>query len=114
MKEFILLIHGDSYHDESPQALEEHMQKYVEWMKDLKNRNLFVKGNRLENDSRVVRPKTIIGDGPYVEPKEIIGGYIILRANNLGEAEELVLTCPLSNEFFITVKPLMPDPSEFI
>lgn len=113
MQEFLLLIHGSGYQDESPEMLKVHMDRYVQWMNGLIEKNKFVKGHRLSNSGHFLVDKdTIISDGPFLEPKEIIGGYIIIKADDLDDATHIAQKCPLSDEFQISIRPMFEGPNE--
>ncbi|MGW9684453.1 YciI family protein [Flagellimonas sp. 2504JD1-5] len=113
VQEFLLLIHGSGYQDESPEMLKQHMEKYVNWMNQLVEKKQFIKGHRLDNSGHFLTDKeTVISDGPFLEPKEIIGGYIIVRAINLDDATAIAQQCPLSDEFQISIRPMFKGPNE--
>lgn len=107
MQEFLLLIHGTGYNDESPESLKKHLSKYENWVNELVKENKYISGSRLENNGKVVLNRdTVISDGPYLESKELVGGYILIRAADLEEATQLAITCPLSEELPISVRPM--------
>lgn len=35
-----------------------------------------------------------VTDGPYAEAKEVVGGYVIVRAGDIGQAVEIARGCP--------------------
>ena len=107
MKEFLLLIHGSGYKDESPEALKLHSERYLKWMNDLNEQGKFIGGNRLANSGNfLVNKDTVVSDGPFLEPKEIIGGYILIYSRNIEEATKHAQTCPLSDEFPVSIRPM--------
>ena len=113
MQEFLLLIHGSGYKDESKEALKVHMERYANWMNDLLEKNKYIRGNRLdESGNFLINRDTVVSDGPFLEPKEIIGGYILLQAENLEEATRYARTCPLSDEFQISIRPMYTLPPQ--
>ena len=113
MQEFLLLIHGSGYKDESPEMLQRHMEKYAHWMNNLVAQDKFVKGHRLNNSGNfLVDKETVISDGPFLEPKEIIGGYILINAVDLDDATKIAQECPLSDEFQISIRPMFEGPNE--
>ncbi len=114
MQEFLLLIHGSGYQDESPETMKVHMERYFNWMNELLSQDKFISGSRLDNSGNfLVNKETVISDGPFLEPKEIIGGYILIRANNLEEATKHAQSCPLSNEFQISIRPMYITPGDY-
>ncbi len=107
MQEFLLLIHGKGYKDESPSALKEHLKKYENWVDTLLKSNQYIKGQRLANSGNVLlNRETVLTDGPYLESKEIVGGYILIRAKDIEEATFLAKQCPLSEELPISIRPM--------
>nr|WP_299175153.1 YciI family protein [uncultured Allomuricauda sp.] len=113
MQEFLLLIHGSGYKDESPEMLKKHLDRYFNWMNGLVEKGNFVKGHRLDNSGNFLVDKdTVVSDGPFLEPKEIIGGYILIKANDLDMATKIAQSCPLSDEFQISIRPMYAGPNE--
>ncbi len=107
MQEFLLLIHGSNYKDESPAAMQAHIERYNHWMNELLQQNKFIIGSRLDATGKfLVDKNTVISDGPFLEPKEIIGGYILVRAEDVEEATKHAQSCPLSDEFQISIRPM--------
>ncbi|WP_299112059.1 YciI family protein [uncultured Winogradskyella sp.] len=115
MKEYLLLIHGNGYPEElSSEILQNHIDKYIAWVKKLSSTNQYIKGARLENLGSVIIDKgeRVISDGPYLESKEIVGGYVLIKAKNLDEAIALSQNCPLSKDFVISVRSMYSWPVE--
>ena len=96
MKQFVLLI-KENVEVVPEKDMMEHMEaSYRQWMDDLIEAGKYVTGSRLDQKRKTVQPDgNIISDGPYVEIKEMIGGLIIIRANDLDEAIQLALKCPM-------------------
>lgn len=81
---------------ESPEAMQQHMQKWIKWMEELGKNGRFIGGEPLTTQGAVVTNKgKIVTDGPYAEGKELIGGYLIVKAKDLKEAAELSKGCPI-------------------
>lgn len=55
--------------------------------------NLVDLGGKL-GDGKVIQPDGAVTDGPFVEMKEILGGYMIVSADTIDEAIEIVRACP--------------------
>lgn len=111
MKEYLFLIHGTGYRDESPEALKSHIEKYQNWVEKLSAEGKYIMGNRLANSGNaVIDAKNIISDGPYLESKEIVGGYILIKASSLEEATSLAKSCPLAEDCVISVRPMYEWP----
>ncbi len=95
MTNFLYLFRGGQT-PTSPSAMQEEMQKWVAWMKDLGQKGLLKGGEPLEKDGKVVRGKNkAITDGPFPEAKDVVGGYLIVSAESLDHAVELSKGCPI-------------------
>ncbi len=107
MQEFLLLVHGKGFKDESTESLKVHLENYQNWVDHLLEEDKFIRGSRLTTSGKVVLDRdTVVSDGPFLESKELVGGYILIRAQNLDEATKLALDCPLSEELPISVRPM--------
>jgi len=96
MSEFILVYRG-RLDAASPEARQQHTQKWLAWFKDLSAQG-YVKdmGRPLETGGKVVTgQRKAIQDGPYAEAKDVIGGYSIIEADDLDEAAEISKGCPI-------------------
>lgn len=49
-------------------------------------------------------------DGPFIETKEILGGFMIISADSLDEAIEIVRACPAIANASVEVREPPPDP----
>ena len=112
MKEFMYLFRGGDARrvQQSPEEMQEHMQKWGIWMENLGKSGHFVSGLPLNGDGKVVEKEgAIITDGPYTEGKEIVGGYLIVKARDLDHATELSRECPIfEHEGIVEVREIMP------
>ena len=97
MNEFLYLFRGGDARDldQSPAQREAHMQKWGEWMGKLGQEGTLVAGQPLKTEGKVVAADGLVTDGPFAEGKEIVGGYLIVKAGNLGEAAEISKSCPI-------------------
>jgi hypothetical protein len=97
MKEYLYIIRGgeDVAEIKSPEELQAHMQKWQKWMGGLAAEGRFIAGQPLvrEGNSLVDAGKKVI-DRPLVEGKELVGGYLIVKADTLGQATEMAKGCP--------------------
>jgi hypothetical protein len=96
MSEFIFLYRGGQRPSGSPQEMQQVMQKWGAWMKELENKgHLIDRGHPLEATGKSVKgSKKVVTDGPYAE-KDLVGGYTLVKAKDLGEAVELTSGCPI-------------------
>jgi len=109
MTEFVFLYRGGA-RDRSPEQMQQNMQKWMAWMKDLgANGHLKDRGQPLERAGKLVqgRQKTVT-DGPFAEAKDVVGGYTLIEAEDLSKAEELSKGCPIFEvEGAVEVRPVM-------
>jgi len=111
MQEYLLMIHGTGYKDESPEVLKKHVEKYANWVQKMTDKGKYIKGDRLANSGNVLMDRdTVVIDGPFLESKEVVGGYILIRAENLEEATKYARECPLSEELPISIRPMYEWP----
>ena len=109
MTEFVFLYRGGA-RDRSPEQMQQVMQKWMAWMKDLGAKgHLKDRGQPLERAGKLVqgRQKTVT-DGPFAEAKDVVGGYTLIEAEDLSEAVELSKGCPIFEvEGAVEVRPVM-------
>ena len=112
MKEFMYLFRGgDAVRaQQSPEAMQEHMQKWGAWMEGLAKAGQLVAGLPLNKEGKVVaKAGKVITDGPFTEGKEVVGGYLIVKAKDLDDATELSKGCPIYEHNGSTeVREIMP------
>ncbi|MDQ3022445.1 MAG: YciI family protein [Bacteroidota bacterium] len=98
MKEYLFLFRGGSNRESelSPEELQNHMQKWVQWMGDLANQEKYIGAQPLEKSGKKVTGKNkVVTDGPFMEGKEMIGGYLMCKADTYDEASEIAKGCPI-------------------
>lgn len=111
MKEFVLIFRLEELPEANfpPEEMQVRMGVWENWVNGIIAKNILVsRGNRLSKESRVIRDKKLITKGPYVELSEIIGGYIIIRANSIDEAAEIVKEAPIVGKGTIEVRGIYP------
>lgn len=100
MPKFMLLLHDQprTFAKMSPSEMQQVIQRYVAWGRQLRARKLVAESNKLTEDAgRVMRRKrgrVLTTDGPYAESRELLGGYFIVRASDYDEAVERAGDCP--------------------
>ena len=99
---------GDSARSQaSPEEMQEHMQKWGAWMKDLGEKGKFIDGLPLGGEGKVVTKGGLITDGPFTEGKEVVGGYLIVDTIDFNEAVELSKDCPIfEHDGNVEVRPI--------
>ena len=76
----------------SPSQMESMYAKFNAW-KDKYADNILDMGGKLGGGGKVVRADSV-SDGPFVEIKEIIGGYMLIQAETMEQAIEVVQHSP--------------------
>lgn len=111
MKRFILLIREDlrRLENATPQEQQEDIKIMVKWVQELTESGNFLQGDPLEPEFRTATKDTIVSDGPFTESREAITGYTIIEAENINQAAELAMACPLvqNGQLQIEVRPLL-------
>jgi hypothetical protein len=96
MQDFMFIFRGaiDQY-DFSAEQMQQHMQKWMTWIDELKAKNIYVAGEPLTPEGKTVKgAKLLVTDGPFTESKELVGGFFIIKAAGLDEATEVAKGCP--------------------
>jgi hypothetical protein len=108
MPDFLYIFRGGGMNRQSPQELQQQMQKWAAWIQQLRQEGHFKAGEPLEGGGKVVRGrKKAVTDGPYAEAKDLVGGYLLVEARNLDEATELSRGCPgLDVEGTVEIRPI--------
>lgn len=76
----------------SPAQMEAMYAKFNTW-KDTFKDNIVDMGGKLAAGGKVVTADSV-SDGPFVEIKEIVGGYMIIAADSMEQAVEVVQASP--------------------
>jgi hypothetical protein len=109
MSEFLYLYRGGESGG-SPETMQQTMQKWMTWLKDLGAKgHIKDQGQPLEPSGKVVKGrKKIVTDGPFAETKDVIGGYTLIEARDLEQAAELSKGCPIfDGDGMVEVRPVM-------
>ncbi len=83
---------GGSCEPPSPGDMEKMFAQFNAWREKYQE-NLIDMGGKLAEGGKVVSG-TGTTDGPFVESKEIVGGYMIIAADNMEQAMEVVRESP--------------------
>lgn len=101
---------GDARRSEqSPEEMQEHMQKWGAWMQGLAEAGTLVDGLPLGQGGKVLSNNAdTITDGPFAEGAEIVGGYLIVNAKDEADAVEISKGCPIfEHEGTLEVREIM-------
>jgi len=96
MASFMLIFRGGGSSTDSPEQLQQHMQKWMTWFEGLTKSGVYQgAGAPLVPAGKVVRgTRRTVTDGPYAEAKDLVGGYAIVEAKDLDAAVEIARGCP--------------------
>lgn len=88
MEQFMLIFHGDGTPQNSPEAMQAHMGKWMAWIEKLQKSDKYVSGEPLLPGGKLVSGEkgSRVTDGPFTEGKEVVGGYFIVKAADMDEA----------------------------
>ena len=97
MSEFTFLFRGSDATAQSPEEMQESMQKWLAWFKELGEKgHIKYPGHPLECTGKVVSGKQkSIHDGPYADAKDIVNGFTLIEARDLPQAIEISKGCPI-------------------
>ena len=100
MAQYMLLLHQTpNYNMDLPrEKMTDMTQRYMAWAGELRQKGKMVGGEKLTaSGGRHIKAKDgkpVASDGPYAEAKDVIGGYFVLEAKDLAEAEAITRECP--------------------
>jgi hypothetical protein len=100
MAQFMLLLHqAPNYNTDLPrEKMMEMTKRYMAWAEGLRTKGKLAGGEKLTaSGGRHIRAKDgklVASDGPYAEAKDVVGGYFVIEAKDLAEAEALTRDCP--------------------
>ena len=111
MERFLFIIRDDLTKLQNMTNQERYsrcVEEQLAWVKSLVDAGLHIQGDPLAIKGRLVRKDQVIADGPFIDAKEGVAGFDIILAENLDQAAEIALTCPLvRNEIsIIEVRPI--------
>ena len=98
MKQYLFLFRGGDASDtqQSPDEMQSHMQKWMQWMGGLNEKGSLLGAQPLEHSGRQVsNAGNVVTDGPYMEGKGLVGGYLMCKAADYNEAVEISKGCPI-------------------
>lgn len=109
MSEYLFLYRGPSASSASPEQMQQIMQKWLAWFKDLGEQgHIKNPGQPLETAGKVVQGTAkSVHDGPFVETKDLVNGYTLIEAKDLDQAAQLAKGCPiLERDGSVEVRPI--------
>ena len=111
MASFMLIFRGGNAAGDSPEQMQQHMQKWFAWFEGLTRSGVYKgQGAPLEQRGKVVRgARKSVSDGPFAEAKDLVGGYAIVEAKDLDAAVEIARGCPTyEKDGAVEVRPVRP------
>ncbi len=109
MAAFMFVFRGGAARQDSPEQLQQHMQKWFSWFEGLRRSGVYRdQGAPLEPTGKVIRgARKAVSDGPYAESKDLVGGYAIIEAKDLDAAVEVARGCPtFERDGVVEVRPV--------
>lgn len=106
MPDFMLLFRGGEADQKSPAEMQQLVQKYIAWVRELRDKGKFKAGDELQGNGRIVSTeKGKLIDGPFIETKDAVGGYFLIEAANYDEAVAIAKASPnLDNGGWVEVR----------
>lgn len=94
MEKFMFIFHGGMNPNQSAEAMQANMGKWMTWIEKLNKEGRYVSGEPLLPGGKLVKGQKTVTDGPYTEGKEIVGGFFIVNAKDMEEAVKLTEDYP--------------------
>ena len=100
MAQYLLMLHhAPNYNADLPrEKLLEMTKRYMAWAESLGAKGKLAGGEKLTASGgrhvKVKDGKLVASDGPYAELKDVVGGYFVIEAKDLAEAEAIARDCP--------------------
>jgi hypothetical protein len=113
VKYMLLIYHDEQKWDRRTEA--ERQQIYLEYRElrqQLQSSGQYLAGDQLQPTTiastvRVRDGKQLVTDGPFAETREQVGGYFIIEANDLDEANSIASRIPSARMGAIEVRPVV-------
>lgn len=101
MKEFALIFRMDITNEDAQPTAEQmniYMQQWMQWIDEIASKGrLSAGGNHFSRQGRVLKPGGKVTNTPYVAEDVSVAGYILVLADDLDEATNLAIRCPILN-----------------
>ena len=109
--QYMLLIYGSEAHKLSAAEQGQLMNEYMTFTQDIVKAGKFKAGDPLEPTTtattvQVRNGKTVTTDGPFAETKEQLGGYYMIRAAGMAQAQQWAAKCPGAIWGHIEIRPV--------
>jgi hypothetical protein len=100
MAQYLLMLHqAPNYNTDLPrEKMMEMTRRYIAWADGLRQAGKLLGGEKLTASGgrqlRTTAGRLVASDGPYAEAKDVVGGYFVIEAKDLAEAEAITKDCP--------------------
>ena len=114
MQYLLLIYSNESDHAKMDEAsMKALLGDYHEFTQSIIQAGQYKGGERLRPVStastvRVRSGKTVVSDGPFAETREQLGGFYLVEAKNLDEANAIAARIPSARHGSIEVRPIWP------
>ncbi len=104
--QYLLMIYADETSTDPALTAE-----YMTFTQDIVKSGAFKAGDRLQPSTtattvKIRQGKTMITDGPFAESREQLGGYYLIEAKDLDEANAIAARIPGARTGAIEVRPI--------
>lgn len=113
MKYMLLIYHEEQDWNRHTEA--ERQQIYGEYrqlIQELQSNGKYLVGDELQpsataNSVRVRNGRQLVTDGPFAETREQLGGFFLIDANDLDEANSIAARIPSARSGAVEVRPVV-------
>ena len=112
MKYMLLIYHDEqTWNDHTEAERREIYGEYRELIQSLQSGGQYQAGDELQptNTARTVRVrdgKHMVTDGPFAETREQLGGFFLIEAKDLAEAQGIAAQIPSARTGSIEIRPV--------
>lgn len=113
MKYMLLIYHDETLWDSHTEPEREKIyRQYRELIEELTRDGKYLVGDQLQpsataNSVRVRENKAVLTDGPFAETREHLGGFFLVEAKDLAEANAIAARIPSALTGTIEVRPVV-------
>lgn len=112
--EFMLIFRMEASEDYQPtqEELDQMLAQWGDYIGGIASQGKLVKTNELNFQGAVVKADKSVTPGIYAADKIVVGGYMIIKAASLEEAQEIAKNCPiLLMGGSVEIRGIVPNPS---
>ena len=113
MKYMLLIYHDEASWDALTEAeRQEIYREYRQLRAELTESSQFVTGSQLQpaetaNTVRLRDNKLLVTDGPFAETREQLGGFFLIEAKDIDEANQIAGRIPSARTGSVEVRPVV-------